>query len=114
MENKLDSGAPSVEMREKIKKLVHEAIMLDLENHMNADCISGVSTDLSEDPDYNWKWAGLISVYSENDDIEADIENRIKEGLKMIRDAWIDFYLYHADNEKKRVKPRRIRPKKKG
>ena len=113
MKNKLNSGTVSAEMREKIKKLVHEAIMLDLENHMHVDCISGVSTDLDRDPDYNWEWAGLTTTYSENDGIEADIENRIDKGLKMIRDAWVDFYLYHT-NEKKLVKPRRIRPKKEG
>lgn len=97
--NKLNSSVASADMRAKVEKLVNDAIMGDLEYLMNVECISGVSTDLDRDPDYNWEWAGLISNHSKNDDIEADIDNRINEGLKMIRDAWVDFYLYHANED---------------
>ena len=97
--NRLNSSVASADMHAKVEKLVNDAIMKDLEYLMNVECISGVSYDLEHDPDYNWEWAGIISNHSKNDDIEADIENRINEGLKMIRDAWVDFYLYHADED---------------
>ena len=100
MKSGLDSGTASADVRAKVEKLVDEAIMDKLWNDMN-DHTSGVSNALDKDPAYDWSWAGLIN---NGCDRECEIDERIDRGLKMIRDAWVDFYLYHADKDDKDVK----------
>lgn len=93
--NRLNSSVASADIRTKIEKLVDDAIMDFLWNDMN-DHTSYVSNTLDNDPAYDWSWAGLIN---NGYDREYEIDERIDRGLKMIRDAWVDFYLYHADED---------------
>jgi hypothetical protein len=100
--NRLNSSKATPAIKSHVATLVVDAIWDELYNNMN-DVMSGVSNELLSDSRYDRNWMGLYDVRFSGsvsgDDMEPVIEDRIKKALNDLSEAWVDFYLYHADED---------------